>query len=349
MIDLAALRCICKSLAVPMAVRSFPQGGDAAIRHVLRTCKRVFGVIDPSELKTPIVIFSQAQSDCAMVLSSRRKIVSFSELRVFVDSGFTLEIDSSTTALYACSGLPDLDIQEISTSAVVFWHHHGNEKFLIKENEIPLPRVFSGIQSIFALPYYENLSQALAYYRERIVQNSECEILKKIWFEPNRLFLKAKPESKIRDSLLKYLRYTLRFGAEVMPEQNVNETEPVDIRVTFQFSSNRVALIEIKWLGKSKHPDGAISAKFYAGRAIKGACQLAGYLDSYARSSSSIVKGYLVILDGRRYGLSANAKQVTRQRGMHYEQEEIRFPRAYHEERTDFSEPLRMFAVPICQ
>ncbi len=236
MIDHEELQEIAGRLAVPEAVRRFPQGGEEAIKQVLYTCKKVFGVIDPQQLEKPILIFSRAQPDPVMERSSSQQVTNLSALKNFVSSGFALEIDPFTTNMYVWAGSPPLDIHEISTKAVVFRHHHGNEKFLIAGSETPLPRVFAGIQSIFALPSYGDLADALAYYRERVVRNSACETLKTIWYDENRLFLKAKPESKMRDSLIQYLRHTLRFDAEVMPEQNVNETEPVDIRVTFQFS-----------------------------------------------------------------------------------------------------------------
>ncbi len=92
-----------------------------------------------------------------------------------------------------------------------------------------------------------------------------------------------------------------------------------------------------------------MTTEWYASRAVRGACQLAGYLDSFARSSQFIVQGYLVILDARRFGLSDTSVEISLQNGMYYEHKEIEFPRAYHEERTDFNEPLRMFAAPICQ
>ena len=133
-----------------------------------------------------------------------------------------------------------------------------------------------------------------------------------------------------------------------MREQNVDKTHPVDIRVNFQFSNN-VALIEVKWLGKSRHPDGSLATEYTASRARDGAHQLASYLDSFTVSSpSSVVKGYLVVLDARRRGLVVGAADISEEDGMYYAHQEVRFDREYDLERIDFSQPLRMFAEPVC-
>ena len=348
MINYEELQSLAGSLAVPLAVQSFPQGGDSAVRAVLRACKQIFAVVEPSQLQGPVIVFSQAQSDSAIDLSSGRKIVNMTELLAYVNIGFALEINSSTTAVRAWPGRPPVDVDVLRTSGVVFVHDSGNEEFLISNAEIPLPRVFAGPQSFFSVPNYATLDDALAFYRQPMVRLSHCDILQTVWHDSNRLFLKEKPEDTIQRSLLRYLRYTLRNDAEVMREQKVNDTNPVDIRVTFQFA-NRVALIEVKWMGKSKHPDGSPATQWAASRAIDGAHQLAGYLDGFSSSSPSFVaKGYLVVLDARRRMLSDSAETISTEHGMYYADREIDFPLEYRGDRADFNEPLRMFAEPIC-
>ena len=350
MMDYERLRSLAEGLYVPAAVRIFPEGGDAAIRRVLSTCTRIFSVIDPVELGGPIVVFSQAESHSSLDTSSTRNVLNVSELRTHIDSGFALVADALTHAMSVWPGSPPVDIEVLRRSGVVFWHSAGEEKFLIAEEEFPLERIFGASrQSFFSRPSYANLEDALAYYRAPVVRRSDCPILETIWYDCNRLFLKAQPEDRIQESLLNFLRIALRSDAEVMREQNVDLSHPVDIRVRFHYT-NRVALIEVKWLGKSKTPEGDLATQYYQGRAIEGASQLAGYLDSFRHSSPfSAVQGYLVILDARRRGLSADTTNVSTEEGMHYEDREISFSPQYHIDRNDFSEPVRMFAEPRFQ
>ena len=348
MIDHENLQNLAKQLPASVAVLTFAEGGDAAIKVVYRACKRVFTAIDPSQLGGPVLVFSQVEPHSIGHQSSAKPIVDISEVQPHVRTGFALEIDSSTNAMWLWPVRPPVSIDELRASGVVFLHEHGNERFMIADREIPIPRVFAGEQSIFSVPTYANLADALAHYRHPVVRHSECAILESVWYDNNRLFLIAKPEDTIQRSLQRYLHHTLRHDAEVMREQNVDDTHPVDIRVTFHFT-NRVALIEVKWLGKSKQADGSPATQYTASRAVDGAQQLARYLDSFAKSSpSSVVKGYLLVLDARRRGVRDGATTISAEDGLCYADREIDFQRKYEIERTDFSQPLRMFAEPIC-
>ena len=348
MIDYEKLQSLARTLAVPTAVRSFPDGGDAAIRAVYETCQRVFRVVDPSQLGGPVTIFSQAHPEAVLQLVSGTPIVDLNGIKEFADLGFTIEVDSSSNALRLWSGMTSIDIEELRKASVVFLHDQGSEKFLILSEEISLPRIFAESQSIFSLPHFANLAEALAYYSYPIVRNSECPILDAVWHDKNRLFLIEKPEDTIQRSLQKFLHFTLRSDAEVKREQNVDDTHPVDLRINFQFS-NRVALIEVKWLGKSKHSDGSPATQYSASRAVDGAHQLVCYLERFAGSSPSVVaKGYLVVLDARRKGLTEDTNTINVKNGMYYAHREIEFQPKYEVERNDFNSPIRMFAKPIC-
>ena len=88
MIDHEQLQILAQRLAVPAAVRSFPDGGDAAIRAVYQICQRVFRTIDPSQLEGPVIIFSQAHQDAAAQLTSGTTVVDLAGLKQFVEAGF---------------------------------------------------------------------------------------------------------------------------------------------------------------------------------------------------------------------------------------------------------------------
>ena len=348
MINYENLQSLAKQLPAAVAVMTFAEPGNAAIKVVYRTCQRLFATIDPSQLGGPVVVFSQAQARSVSFQSSGTEISSIDEVQAYVSTGFSLEVDSSTNALRLWPGDPPFAVDELRASDVIFVHDNGNETFLISDSDVPIARVFAGVQSIFSAPHYSDLANALANYRYPVVRHSDCPILETVSHDPNRLFLKNKPEDTIQKSLQRYLYYTLRGDAEVMREQNVDDAHPVDIRVTFHFS-NRVALIEVKWLGKSKHPDGSPATQYTPVRAVDGAHQLAGYLDCFADSSpSSVVKGYLVVLDARRRRLTNHATTIAAEDGMYYANSEIEFEPRYEDQRSDFHQPLLMFAAPIC-
>ncbi len=151
----------------------------------------------------------------------------------------------------------------------------------------------------------------------------------------------------MRRSLTHFLKATLR-DAETRPEQNVDESHPIDIKVTWGLS-NRIALIEIKWLGTPKYPDGHLGKTYTDSRARDGAQQLSDYLDANRASvPTHVSKGYLVVLDARRANLRPETISLSLSQRLHYRDREIKYNPAFHQLRDDFAPPIRMFAEPVC-
>ena len=153
----------------------------------------------------------------------------------------------------------------------------------------------------------------------------------------------------MRRSLTQFLRNRLGADHDVWPEQNVDESHPVDIQVKPRFTNNRLMLIEIKWLGFSAAEDGHITARHKNPRAQEGADQLAQYLEDQRRfAPSDVIQGYYVIIDARREDLHEGATTISAANGLFYESQELAFDPAHHVLRHDFDPPYRMFARPIC-
>lgn len=169
-----------------------------------------------------------------------------------------------------------------------------NECFYVDDVEIPIKRyVDSASCSIFMIPTYKELDEAMMVYYETMAKHSVCSILAQMWADSERLAFCIKPEHYMRDSLWQFLRNTLRSHS-VKREQNVDETHPVDIKVTWPVS-NIVALIEVKWLGDSGN------TVYRDARANEGAKQLIDYINaSYIEEADKNFVGYLTVFDGRR-------------------------------------------------
>ena len=157
----------------------------------------------------------------------------------------------------------------------------------------------------------------------------------------------------MRRSMEHYLKATLRATrmVELRPEQNVDETKPADIKVTFSHS-NRLAYIEIKWMGDSAPKPLRKGKKPHKvrGKAVTdGAVQLARYLDrDEVRSTGHLVTGYLVIFDARRRRLKPTTRKISASDGFHYRDCDVEFNDAILQ-REDFAPPRRMFMEPVCQ
>lgn len=244
---------------------------------------------------------------------------------------------------------------EIDTAAIngqfVSYRYSGHQKEqILTPGGVHAVPTIANFPSYFAVPYFLDLRESLVRYGSISVRHAQCDIFRTTWREPARLVFVNKPEATMRRSLQQYLRASLRDHGpiQVMPEQNVNETKPVDIKVTWT-ASNRVALIEIKWLGLSHDATKQTKTPYTAARAKSGAKQLADYLDSYhANDPDSEARGYLVVFDGRRKGVTPESTSVSYADGFHYANEEIDYPSALLA-RHDFDTPVRFFCEPVCE
>ena len=245
-------------------------------------------------------------------------------------------------------GIPDPSA--LSSECVVYSYRDRvkqiyvcGESFTIRN---PSP---AAMVSIFARPTFSSLDAALTRYATEVVNKTVCFILDHqkdgIWADENRLFLRAKPEEVMRKSLHQYLRDAFP-DAEVRPEQMVDESHPVDIKVTWADTTHR-AIIEIKWLGDSVDDTGRITTPYRDARAKEGAQQLSEYLDGDAETAARLrTRGYLVMFDARRRGLVRGQITITSANGLHYRDRDIAFDPDYHALRPDFAPPVRMFAEP---
>lgn len=233
---------------------------------------------------------------------------------------------------------------------LVYHYTQGSESLRCKKRDMPLCKI-PGTVSHFSPATFKDLRSALEDYKDKRARSSSCKILSTAWFNPkNRIFFNPGPETKMRESLEQFLGDRLRGNVEVRPEQVVGDSRPVDIKITWLLT-NKLALIEIKWLGKSIKSLGGPIVEHSESRALQGARQLATYLDSNrTKASEQITKGYLVIFDARRKRTNSNSTSVNYKDGFHYKNTEITFNPEYHKIRShkDFDLPIRMFLEPIC-
>jgi len=203
----------------------------------------------------------------------------------------------------------------------------------------------SGSRSQFGVSSFVAMNEALSYYALHVAKFVDCAFLKDAWFDTGRILHTNKPEAAMRDSLLHFLKVRLRDSRHVvvMPEQNVNATNPVDIRVTWM-SSNHMALIEVKWLGDSINAvgTGPSSTKFRDSRAIEGYVQLLEYLKAQDQTTPhQVARGYLAVFDGRRGGIGFTNGAPTASRPHEYRSADIDY--SAQETHPRMAPPTRMY------
>lgn len=245
-------------------------------------------------------------------------------------------------------GLEDCDPADL----IYRFDQQSGEHFLIDGEKVVVesPEFFL---TPFATPTFFELEEALDAYAKDAARFGELHGLRDLWRDGSRLMFLPAPEKGMRRSMEHYLRATLRAtkAVELRPEQNVDETKPADIKVTFSHS-NRLAYIEIKWMGDSapkRLPKGKKPNKLRGKAVTDGAGQLAKYLDlDEVRSTEHLVTGYLVIFDARRRRLKPTTRKISSSDGLHYRDRDVTFDDEVLQ-RDDFAPPRRMFMEPVCQ
>jgi hypothetical protein len=332
-----------------MCQEVFGDAGIDAVIKVMEAVRELYKHVDLERVTGQIIVFQVVQHGDA-ASPPITSAASFAGLATQVLGDLCFEVAADGRPYERILGTTTKE--DLAENAVVYHYRALHEEFLAGSQRKSVPRYDPSARSQFSVPTFSSLRDALQNYASENVRESTCYIFRKVWYDANRLFLIGGPESIIRDSLMQFLRNRLGGDHDVWPEQNVNEKNPVDIRVKPRFNNNRLMLIEIKWLGDSVAEDGHRTAQHREPRAQKGADQLAEYLDEQRRSApTSVIQGYYVIIDARRKNLPYQAAQmttITRGDGLYYESQSLSFDPAPHLTRTDFDEPYRMFAQPVC-
>lgn len=348
-VDLERMRRLVEELYVPAVERAFGSDGIHALKRLIDTITRIYRLLDPAARKHPVAIFIRLDKPELLAttgadVAPHHLVADPSYIDNELDDACLVEVlGGGQLRVYAADAYA---LSDLSNDAIVYFYKDRLEAIIIagKHYEIQNPVPANG--SVFCRPTFSSLDDALQAYRARVIRNTSCFILEKAWNGEKRLFMHPGPEEIMRKSLHQFLRSNFS-DAEVRPEQNVDESHPVDIKVTWS-ETNQRALIEIKWLGKALASDGHITVNYTASRAREGAQQLAEYLESNKTTGPGLrTVGYLVVIDARRRGLTDQSVSIDSENGLYYKDREIEYDPNYHELRSDFAVPIRMFAEPI--
>lgn len=308
----------------------------------------VYRSLEPSHFKGQLVIYTSLDDSC--IIDETTAIKFFDKNILFNNASNILVFQ-----LFKSDKLPllwqNIDPANIisSDNAVIYLYQNFREHFIANRVQIDVINPFD-CASIYALQYHY-LSEALLKYKEEKIRYSSCAIFQDCWYDKDtRIYFIQHPEKIMQKSLHDFLDSALR-GVDVVREYNLGASKPVDVRVYWK-EANRAALIELKWLGQSKDPQGALKTAYANGRGNDGLDQLKEYMDLENQDTPTcITKGYLVIIDGRRRNITANPSTISANDGKHYSSQEISFHAdkiKFCESITGFEKPIRMFSEPVC-
>jgi hypothetical protein len=344
-LNLNKMKRLAENLHAVAVSQHFGAEGVSALQALTDVITQIFRVVEPASRQTSLTVFVRVSTPTTTeAAGADYDLASPANINHELDQ--TCFVEATRNGRLLVFSNANFDMAALSANAIVYVYSNREEAFIIAGTRYDLINPSAAHASVFSRPTYSSLDEALDNYRARVVRSSTCFILETAWGDQKRLFWRIKPEVVMRRSLHQYLR-TIFPDAEVRPEQVVDESHPVDIKVTWH-DTNRRALIEIKWLGDSRDESGHITLEYRDARANEGAKQLAEYLDSDHTAGPGLnSRGYLVVIDGRRRNLQESSTTLAKSDGLYYRDREIAYSPAYHETRSDFALPVRMFAEPV--
>jgi len=343
-----AFKKIADRLYLPMVLSDYGSDKQDLLLVLTDSISRIYKHLKYYSFKSVIIYTSidERTSLAEIVGANPTTIISYENLSPLAGEHIVIEVKSNGYLHYSIDFA--FDVSANRHAAIIYKFAQGTQTEIIfgKTSEKTLPSV-PDIDSYFAIQTYKDLDLALEDYNTKVARHSDCGYLKDVWADANKVFFEPKPEHILRNSLTHFLKIRLR-NTEVRPEQIVDESHPVDIKITWSLAGH-LALIEIKWLGKSleTNPNKKITQVYTDSRALEGAKQLADYLDANLRQSPvKNTKGYLVIFDARRWNCNADTTTVNLRDGMRYANKVIAYKPDYSLIRTDFAKPVKFFMQP---
>lgn len=347
MLNIETMKRIVESSCLAKISEFYGEQGVLAFREIISLLPEFYRKFDTEQSTSAFIVFKRISGSCDPHAERLSLDTIIADLTANPRPAAIECIDGSA---YALTALDDTFISSQSPHALIYHYDSKYECFYVNRNKHQLENPSAKSYSVFCRPIYSDLTEALNHYANHLLRKSRCRIFSQAWLDSNRICFAKKPEKFMRNSLEQYLISSLR-DVEVRPEQNIDESHPVDIKITWQII-NRIAIIEIKWLGLSIDPVGNTRTPYTESRANSGARQLAEYLDQNApRSTLCPTRGYLVVVDGRRKLPSDGSvpPSINTSDGMHYANKAIAWTDNHHLTRKDFEPPIRMFAEPICR
>lgn len=355
------IRELARRAYVVNVIQTFGDTGRSALERLLDGIVQIYSYCAPDLLQNPLSVCSPltAAPNAPLINSlgqskvcTNAKEAAAEILKVCAASECAVEICRDGTYRVLQIGEDELSSDEFLSNSIVYRYEDESDRVRFVDYDEYVPKVHSALKSSFARPTYSSLEDVFGKYTE-IATNSQCRILASVWeggVDGHRLVLVNKPEEMMRNSLSQALSMMLGGEASVRPEQNVDDTKPVDIRVEWH-GSDASALIEIKWIGRSvakpTTPEGAPYRDYGVPRAREGSRQLADYLDRNLKSENKLKPiGYHVVFDSRRRNVAGPTDALPPEDAMHFENEEIDYDPDHSTVRDDFGPYVRFFLKP---
>lgn len=328
-----------------------------AIEILAKSLKEIYRYFEPSFFKGKFFVCKNLNDNLCFDEDKGTVLYDKNILLNKTDGLFIIQVFNDSKMIFWETEAPEDLLKQDET--LTYFFENNKEYLYAKQTEIDITVYDKG--SRFATQF-NDLVLALQDYATTKVYKSSCPDFSKSWLDDKRLFFRGAgsgnniPERFMQSSLHDYLNTSFARGISIESSRefnllgDYNKPKPVDIKIHWR-EANRTAIIEIKFTGTvKKESDGEIY-DYKDARANSGIEQLKGYFDAVSSDfPTTIIKSYLVVIDGRRHNLTKEMSTINFVDGMYYKNLEfiIDENKKYHESIPGFEKIIRMFSEPIC-
>ncbi|MFI7419069.1 hypothetical protein [Nonomuraea sp. NPDC049684] len=330
---------------ITVAAESLGDSAPDVLRDFLPKLKEIHRAVDYESINVALTVFYRTDGNANPLDYSRAyKVTEVTSLALHNDGVLTVEV-SDDDVFWVWKEM--YGPAELGQGIVLYHYVPGKgEEFWVNGHlgKVPATVAFT---KIFGISKFSELAECLDRYAVRLARSSQCHILASLWREEARIIWQSAPEAHMRDSLVQHLTSSLEGNPDIRPESNVDDRNPVDIEIKWE-NSNRIAMIEIKWLGHSGvlGDNPRITSSHAESRAHEGLRQLAEYLDrTRERNATYDRRGFLFIFDGRRARVKAESVTLSEKDAWAFRDKHIVFDAALVG-RSDMADPIRCFCEP---
>ena len=270
------------------------------LSEITKSLVELFNFFEPAFFDGRFYVYNELDNNFILPEKESQLITLNKEKLLNQQNNFAIQVMKNN--LYFWENFEDTTILN-STTALIYKFEKNREFFIANKNNIEITEQYFG--SKFSNEFWE-LNNFLEKYAISKIRNSTCPIFNQSWYDKNRIFFKGGgkdiPEKFMQNSLKNFIDDIRIFKGEVGQfegdrEHTLGSERPVDLLVKWE-KSNRIALIEIKWLGKSKNNDDKITSTHTNSRVNEGYFQLKEYFELAKKDNpTKIIKCYLVVID----------------------------------------------------
>ncbi len=247
------------------------------LTNLTKSLVELFNYFEPAFFNNKFYVCNELSDNFILPQESSQLITLNKERLLNQSESFVIQLIDNN--LYFWDDNFDENILLDNSTSLIYKFENNREFFIANNRAIEITEQYFG--SKFSNEFWE-LNSFLDRYAFQKIRQSSCPIFNDSWYDNKRIFFKGGgkdiPEKFMQNSLKNFIDDIRIFKGEIGQFENdrehtLNAERPVDLIVKWE-KSNRIALIEIKWLGKSKNEEGRITSTHTNSRANEGYQQL---------------------------------------------------------------------------